>query len=132
MKNEKGHSCDPKEIAGKTKPKVSAIPPSAILYLGAAMETGAKKYGLFNWRSRQINALVYFDAAMRHLLEWRDGTHIDSDSSLSPLAHVMACCAIILDAELSGTLIDDRGAYRHVHNLVQELMLAKTRELENP
>jgi hypothetical protein len=122
---------NPKTIYGVKKPPVSAIPPSAIIHLGQAMAEGERKYGLVNWRDKAVSASVYYNAAFRHLLEWRDGANTDVDvdpvtgedkgSGLNPLAHVMACCAIILDAECQGTLNDDRGIPGKVHELMQRL-----------
>ncbi len=39
---------------------------------------------------------------------WRARTS-DAKSGLHPLAHALACLAIILDAEAAGKLIDDRN-----------------------
>lgn len=102
---------DPKAAIGIKKPSTFAIPPSAIIRLGQAMQNGAEKYGLFNWRQTEVKASVYYDAAMRHLMQWRDGDGdvVDKDSGLSHLAHVMACCAILIDAEEIDRLYDDRG-----------------------
>jgi hypothetical protein len=72
------------------------------------MITGKQKYGLVNWRSDPVTTSVYYDAAMRHLLSWWDGENVDEESGCHPLAHVMACCAILLDAEAQGTLNQDR------------------------
>ena len=120
---------NPKDAYGKAKPGLSAIPPSALIHLGAAMADGAGKYGMFNFRRTKIEALVYYDAAMRHLLKWRDCEHYDSDSGVSHLGHVMACCAILLDAELQGKLIDNRGEAGRVGQLIDEMT---TKKAEGP
>ena len=116
---------NPKDAYGKAKPGLSAIPPSALIHLGAAMADGAGKYGLFNFRRTKIEALVYYDAAMRHLLKWRDREQYDSDSAVSHLGHVMACCAILIDAELQGKLIDNRGEAGKVSQLIDEMTTKK-------
>ncbi|AUQ95993.1 hypothetical protein PhaeoP66_03251 [Phaeobacter inhibens] len=100
---------NPKTRIGMTKPSLRAIPPAAILHLGGAMADGEEKYGLFNWREHSVAASVYEDAIWRHLLAWRDGEDAATDSGKHHLAHVMACCAILLDAQETGNLIDDRG-----------------------
>jgi hypothetical protein len=41
-------------------------------------------------------------------MAWRDGEAIADDSGCHHLAHVMACCAILLDAMECGALNDDR------------------------
>lgn len=99
---------NPKDLIGVTKPPVSAIPPVAILNLGKAMQDGKEKYGHMNWRETNVRSDVYYNAMMRHLLQWFDGEDRAEDSNCHHLAHVMACCAILLDAEASGSLIDDR------------------------
>lgn len=100
---------NPKTAAGRAKPPLRAIPPAALLHLGKAMADGEIKYGLFNWREHAVSGSVYYDAAMRHLLAWWDGEDVAPDSGVHHLAHVMACCAIVLDAAASGKLNDDRG-----------------------
>lgn len=122
---------NPKTIYGVGKPSVSAIPPSAIVHLGTAMAHGEQKYGLFNYRDKTVSSSVYYNATFRHLLEWWDGNDIDTNidpvtgedtgSGCHHLAHVMACCAIILDAQGYGSLNDDRGTPGHVHNLIAQL-----------
>lgn len=99
---------NPKTHVGRLKPSLRAIPPSALIALGLAMENGEGKYGLMNWRKNQVATSVYYDAAMRHLLAWWDGEDIAADSQVHHLAHVMACCAILIDAEIGGCRIDDR------------------------
>ncbi|MBB3980124.1 hypothetical protein GGQ64_005371 [Rhizobium azooxidifex] len=99
---------NPKTALGKLKPGTAAIPPVAILELGRAMTNGAVKYGRFNWRDKTITTSVYTDAIDRHLLAFRDGEDLASDSAAHHLAHVMACCAILLDAIHTGNLNDDR------------------------
>lgn len=111
IKKEEGKQMDktnPKDLIGVTKPPVSAIPPVAILNLGKAMQDGKEKYGHMNWRETNVRSDVYYNAMMRHLLQWFDGEDRAEDSGCHHLAHVMACCAILLDAEASGSLIDDR------------------------
>lgn len=99
---------NPKTTNGRLKPPVHAIPPSAIIALGLAMENGEGKYGLMNWRQSAVSSSVYYDAALRHLLAWWDGENVAQDSNVHHLAHVMACCAILIDAEIGNKLLDDR------------------------
>lgn len=103
------HDNNPKTAIGVKKMSTHAIPPIAILKLGQAMANGEGKYGLFNWRTKKVTGSVYDDAIMRHLLAWRDGEDVADDSGVEHLAHIMASCAIMLDAIASGTFIDDRG-----------------------
>jgi len=70
---------------------------------------GADKYGVRNWRKDEIMASTYEGAIMRHFLAWAQGEDIDKDSGLPHLSHIRACCAVILDAQEFGTIIDDRS-----------------------
>lgn len=104
---------NPKTALGMTKPDLSVVPPVSMLHIATAMMNGATKYGPFNWRESDVSSRVYVAAAMRHLLSYLDGEDYSSDtvSTGAPvhhLAHVMACCAIILDAEAVGALNDNR------------------------
>ena len=100
---------NPKTAVGLTKPAKSRTPPVALLQMGQAFENGKDKYGKFNCSEKQVSASIYYDAMMRHLFAWLDGEQLAEDSGVHHLAHVMACCGILLDAENIGNLIDDRG-----------------------
>lgn len=69
---------------------------------------GAKKYGERNWRQDRILASTYEGAIMRHFIAWACGENLDPESGRSHLSHIRACCAVVLDAQMSDTLIDDR------------------------
>ena len=97
-----------KTAAAAGKPTLSAVPPVAIIALGAAMQDGANKYGKFNWRTTAVTASVFYDALHRHLLDWYNGEDFAPDSKIHHLAHLMAGCAIILDAIAAGVFKDDR------------------------
>lgn len=99
---------NPKSAVGANKPSLGAIPPAALLHLGQAMVFGAEKYGRMNWREHSVANSVYYDAIMRHLMAWWDGEDRADDSGCHHLAHVMASCAIILDAIEQKNVIEDR------------------------
>jgi hypothetical protein len=120
---------NPKTAVGRLKPPVRAIPPSAIIALGLAMENGELKYGLMNWRERDVSSSVYYDAAMRHLMSWWDGEDKASDSKVHHLAHVMACCAILIDAEINGNLHDDRPTPGPVAEMITTIWNDRTAAL---
>ncbi len=98
-----------KTAAAANKPRTAAIPPIAIMALGAAMQNGADKYGLFNWRDSEVTATVFYNAMLRHLEQWYSGEDFASDSGIHHLAHLMAGAAIILDAEMVKVFKDDRS-----------------------
>ena len=57
-----------------------------------------------------MDASTYYSAAYRHLIEWfESGVNVDPESGQHPLAHVIACCLIVIDSTEGGELIDDRG-----------------------
>lgn len=70
---------------------------------------GADKYGMRNWTIDEIKASTYIAAIRRHLKAWSEGEDLDPDSGWSHLYHIRAGCAIVLDADNVGKLIDDRN-----------------------
>lgn len=100
---------NPKDLIGVKKvPTLSVIPSAGLVHTGLAMVNGSDKYGRFNWREHPVKATIYLDAALRHLMAWADMEENAEDSGVHHLGHVMACCAILLDAQEAGNLIDDR------------------------
>lgn len=70
---------------------------------------GAEKYGERNWQEQPILSSTYEGAILRHFIAYfHKGEDIDPESGVSHLHHIRACCAIVLDSDLHGTLIDDR------------------------
>lgn len=99
---------NPKKACGAAKPTLSYVPTTSLYLLGLAHMDGGVKYGSHNWRESDIDARTYLDAAMRHLTAWWEGEDVAPDSGLPHLAHVMACCSLVLDAEVCGALTDNR------------------------
>jgi len=112
---------NPKEAPGSVKPGISYIPPSAILLESMVMKGGAEKYGKFNWNKDPVKASTYYDAAFRHLASYYAGEELDPESGLPHLAHVRACMAILIDAQLNGKLIDDRPVTASISSLIKTL-----------
>ena len=79
---------------------------------------GACKYGRSNWRKSGVRASTYVDALLRHICDYFEGNDTDPDSGLPQFAHMLACCAILVDASACGVLVDDRqykgAGYRRV------------------
>lgn len=101
-------STNPKDRLGRLKPSLHLIPASAQIIESMVMALGAKKYGAYNWRAKNVAATVYIAAAMRHLLSWLDREEYDDESGVSHLGHARACLGILLDAQTLGKLVDDR------------------------
>lgn len=73
------------------------------------MMNGAQKYGPYNWRGNAVISSIYVDALMRHAMAWFDEKEeVAEDSKVHHLGHVIACAAILLDAQATGNLVDDR------------------------
>lgn len=99
---------NPKVGAASKKYSLRYLPLAANIEVNRALENGAVKYGLCNWRDTNVKASVYIDAALRHIAQWQEGQEDASDSTVHNLGHAMASLAIIIDAQAQGVLIDDR------------------------
>jgi len=104
----KADTTNPKDLVGSTKVSLSKFPSVALIHGAHAMMDGARKYGPYNWRDKKVQASIYVDAALRHLADWFDGEELAEDSQVHHLGHAIACCAILLDAQATDSLIDDR------------------------
>jgi hypothetical protein len=113
---------NPKDCAVVNKLDMSLVPSSAIAYLALAFTEGDVKYGGYNWREAGVLASVYDGAILRHRGQWKDGEWADQKTKVPHLASVMACCAIILDAERCGKLRDDRPPKADFTKLMDELV----------
>ena len=102
------HDTNPKDAIGCRKPPLSAIPWPVIYELGAAMFEGASKYRRHNYRVARIRASVYFDATMRHLVQWWEGEDVDPDSGVSHITKAIASLVVLRDAEIQKMVVDDR------------------------
>ena len=100
---------NPKEAAGSMKPATWSVTPRWVtLLLGRIMSVGAHKYGAFNFRDSNISASVYQDAMERHSQLWFDGEDNDPETGESHLVSIIASCTLLLDAQATGRLVDDR------------------------
>jgi Domain of unknown function (DUF5664) len=104
----KALSANPKDLIGSTKVSISKFPTVALMHGAMALMDGAEKYGPYNWRDKDVIASIYVDTAYRHLMDWFEGQEKASDSKVHHLGHAIACLAILLDAQATGNLIDDR------------------------
>ena len=103
------NSENPKKACGSLKPSLHYAPMNVMPEVARVFELGARKYGFKNWRKQPIDVSTYYSAAMRHLNEFFENkVDADDESGQSPLAHVIACCMIVLDGLERGELIDDR------------------------
>jgi len=110
--SEKPQSLDPKGDAGKQKPQLQLIPSVFNNAIAGALAHGASKYGPWNWRGVNVEAMTYIGAMRRHIDRFLDGEDIDPESGFHHLGHIAASCAILLDAAHVGTLADNRPRFR--------------------
>ena len=102
---------NPKHIAAMKEGKIpfQYIPMGPMAAVARVMKGGADKYGVRNWLKDKIIASTYEGAIGRHtFMEWAQGVDVDKDSGEHPLAHVVASCLIVMDAQANGMLVDDR------------------------
>lgn len=119
---------NPKDEIGRNKVSTWVIPVAALWHCALALMDGARKYNPFNWREKPITTSLYLDAMDRHLKLYAAGQQNASDSKVHHLGHVMGGCAILIDAELHKTLIDDR---KHSPETVELLERLNKECLEN-
>jgi hypothetical protein len=100
---------NPKAAIGAAKAPFFGIPWTAVIEMGTVMDGGAHKYGAYNYRDTRISTTTYHDAILRHFMLWADGEDNDPESKCSHLAHIMACCALMIDADVGTMLEDDRS-----------------------
>lgn len=107
---------NPKTLLGIKKLPLRLVPPTLDVYVAGVMVTGKSKYGElvdldgydgFNWRKHEVRLSVYLEAIWRHFIARLCGQKLDPESGLPHEAHMATDCAIILDAQDAGVLIDD-------------------------
>jgi hypothetical protein len=110
-----------KDALGANKVPIHLWPQTATVLGAMAFLEGAHKYGRANYRAQGVRASIYYDAAIRHLNAWFEGQELDVDSGLPHLGHVLACVAILVDAQAAGSLNDDRQYPGGYLELVQQM-----------
>lgn len=77
------------------KTQWSLLPFRELEEIARAFMAGNRKYSPDSWKSVSDKRKKYFDAAMRHLTAWHNGSELD-ESGCHPLAHAAACILILL------------------------------------
>lgn len=103
---------NPKDLAGASKPSLAAVPMGVLWEIGQGMAEGARKYGPFNWRDTPIQAHVYCDATLRHLLAWWEREDIDPDSGVHHVTKAITSLMVLRDAIREKSWIDNRPRSR--------------------
>lgn len=99
---------NPKDLLGVKKVDLSLVPAIGIWHEACAFLDGGIEYGPYNWRDNAVLARVYIAAARRHLDDYEARLDYTGDTDVHSLGAARACMGILLDAEMSGNLIDDR------------------------
>ena len=99
---------NPKDAIGSTKLPLDTVPDTIVVETALALLEGGLKYGLFNYRAIGVRASIYRAAMQRHMIAYWNGEDKDPVTGVKHLASIIACCGIVLDAELMGKLTDDR------------------------
>ena len=85
----------------KGKPIFGAIPPHAELEIAKGLTFGAEKYDRENWRLVKDGAILYMDAAMRHINAYRRGERVAEDSGLHHLAHAVCNLMFLIENDFT-------------------------------
>lgn len=100
---------NPKDAVGIKKAPMSTLSAPVLAEMGLGLLEGALKYGRHNYREAGVRGSVYYDATMRHLMQWWEGEDIDPDSGLSHITKALASLHVMRDAMLhDGMFTDDR------------------------
>lgn len=99
---------NPKDLVAQNKIPLWLLSPIAKAHWALAQFAGMCKYGAWNFRVTGVRASVYLSAMGRHIDAYLSGERTDPVDGTHHLANVMACCSILLDAEVAGKLTDDR------------------------
>ena len=99
---------NPKEAIGSTKVPLNLCSPIASAHWALAQYAGMAKYQAWNWRAAGVRISTYIGAIKRHADAYNSGERLDPVDGTHHLGNVMACAAILLDAEAANMLTDDR------------------------
>lgn len=80
------------------KVRYELLPPDALEEITQVFTFGATKYTDWNW-AKGLTALRLFGALCRHVMAWRRGESFDKESGLHHLAHVAACCMMLVEQQ---------------------------------
>ncbi len=113
---------NPKDRLGVQKPSMHLVPVDGLIAVGEVMKLGAAKYGPYNWRDNAVVLTVYLDAMLRHYAAYLDGQDLDPESNQPHTAHIAACMLILLDADATGNLVDDRPTKGKAAEMLEALV----------
>ncbi len=118
-----GKDSNPKTAIGDKKVPLALCSPIAHAHWSLAQYAGMCKYQAWNWRIAGVRSSTYISAMKRHLDAYVSGEEYDPVDGTHHLGNIMACAAILLDAQAADKLNDDRppsvglrGTYKFVED----------------
>lgn len=79
----------------KNKARIDLVDPEFVCGVADVLGFGAEKYEPYSFQKVANGLDKYYAAAMRHMLEWRAGNFIDSETGQNHLLHA-ACNLMFL------------------------------------
>jgi hypothetical protein len=119
---------NPKDVIGMKKAPISTLSCAVLFEMGLGMLEGARKYGRHNYRAMGVNASVYYDATIGHLMDWFEGEDIDEDSGLNHVTKALTSLITLRDSMLMGNWVDDRPL-RNPNKLYKKTFNPKAKEI---
>lgn len=89
------------------KAPLGLIPGPALIEEAKAFADGRKKYGQWNYK-KGMDWTRLLDAALRHIVAFKEGEQCAEDSGVHHLGHARACLGMLMDYEANGLGNDDR------------------------
>ena len=99
---------NPKDAIAGSKVPLWLLSPIAKAHWSLAQFVGMVKYGAWNWRTTGVRASVYLSAIERHRDAFLSGEDYCPIDGMHHLGAIMAGCALIMEAQAAGKLVDDR------------------------
>jgi hypothetical protein len=102
---------DPKQACAQKKMTFDAISATLQLIVSAAAQSGADKYGTWNWldlKDGTMSVMTYVNAVQRHLTLFKAGQDYTSDTGIHNLDSIICGLSVVRDAMIFGKVKDDR------------------------
>lgn len=122
---------NPKQAFGDTKAPIGLVPYAVQCAYSLAALEGSLKYGRWNYRVHPVELMTYIHAAFRHLEKFVHGQDVDPVTKVPHLANALTSIGILIDAQASGKLIDNRPPKQDVDKITgdTEAIVKHLREL---
>lgn len=78
------------------KARWDLLPIEQIEKVVSVLTFGAKKYSDNGWKNIDRLSDRYYAAALRHIVAWRNGEVVDSESGEDHLAHAICCLLFVM------------------------------------